>query len=50
MKNKKKQTYNYCLIYGGNCKFCPRNKKCEEELKEERRYNYESKSNKKLSR
>lgn len=31
MKNKK--MLNLCFRYATNCKYCPRNNKCEEEIK-----------------
>lgn len=35
MKKKKKERLFLCFKYGSNCKFCPRNKKCEEEIERE---------------
>lgn len=32
---KEKDTIGLCMRYSESCKLCPRNKKCEEELKEE---------------
>lgn len=35
-KNKEKNTTNLCFRYGMNCKFCPRNAKCDEEYDREK--------------
>lgn len=44
MKGKNKLEYNLCIKYPV-CKYCPRNKKCEEELETKKRgVRYESKS------
>lgn len=32
---KEKDTIGLCMRYSESCKLCPRNKKCEEELREE---------------
>ena len=31
-KNKKKESLDLCFKYATNCKFCPRNRKCNEEV------------------
>lgn len=33
---KEKNTIDLCMKYGCSCKLCPRNAKCDEELKEEK--------------
>lgn len=33
MKKNKKEKLNLCFKYNMNCKICPRNKKCDEEIK-----------------
>lgn len=30
-KDKKKEKLDLCFKYATNCKYCPRNRKCEEE-------------------
>ena len=31
-KNKESNTLEFCMKYASNCSYCPRNKKCDEEL------------------
>ncbi len=35
---KKGERVNYCFKYGGNCKFCPRDRICNYEEEKEKRY------------
>ena len=34
---EEKNTLRLCMRYGGSCRLCPRNKKCDEEIEKERR-------------
>ena len=38
-KNKKKEKLDLCFKYATNCKFCPRNRKCDEEIDNTQRTN-----------
>lgn len=35
-KSKEKNTMNLCFRYATNCKYCPRNMKCDEEYEKEK--------------
>jgi hypothetical protein len=37
MKVKKEEPVGLCFRYATNCKFCPRNRKCNEEIDKEER-------------